>query len=167
MYLSPRLLVWPKRSSPPLEFRRGVISGQTANSRPNRNREGSTTVSAMALAPMTPTPGTVVNKRLTRLCRYHLARHTSISLPIVPFSWSTIDCRIQRTTSGSRSFLMSNCLRQDLDMPETLRCNDAEFGHVSAQWIEQHRSLPDQKAARPMQHQHGLLLGALHRHEPH
>ena len=24
-------------------------------------------------------------------------------------------------------------------MPETLRCNDAEFGHVSAQCIDQHR----------------------------
>jgi hypothetical protein len=83
----------------------GVIPGQAANSRPDRNREGSTTVSAMALVPMTPTPGTVANKRLTRLCRCHLARHTSISrtLAIVPCSWSTIVCRIQRASSGSRS----------------------------------------------------------------
>ena len=68
MYLSPRLLVRPKRSLPPLEFCRGVIPSQAANSRPDRNREGSATVTAIALAPIMPTPGTVANKRLTRFC---------------------------------------------------------------------------------------------------
>ena len=52
-------------------------------------------------------------------------------------------------------------------MPQTLRRNDAEFGHMSAQGIDQHRALPDQKTARSMQHQHRLLLGVLYRHEPH
>jgi hypothetical protein len=52
-------------------------------------------------------------------------------------------------------------------MPQTLRCNDAEFGHVSAQGIDQHRALPNQQAARPMQHQHRLLLDVLDWHEPH
>jgi hypothetical protein len=33
---------------------------------------------------------------------------------------------------------MHNCLGQDLDMPQTLRRNEAEFGHVSAQCIDQH-----------------------------
>jgi hypothetical protein len=46
-------------------------------------------------------------------------------------------------------------------MPGTLRSNDAEFGHVSAQRIDQHRALPDQKTTRPIQHQHRLLLGTL------
>ena len=46
-------------------------------------------------------------------------------------------------------------------MPQTLRCDDAEFGHVSTQCVDQHRALPDQKAARPMQHRQGLLLGVL------
>src|SRR5215213_8366389 len=59
MYLSPRLLVRPKRSLPPLEFCRGVIPSQAANSRPDRNTEGSATVAAIALAPMMPIPGTV------------------------------------------------------------------------------------------------------------
>ena len=60
---------------------------------------------------MTPTPGTVVNKRLTRLCRYHLARHTSISLPIVPFS--LVHDRLQDPARDLREplFLMSNCMR--------------------------------------------------------
>ena len=52
-------------------------------------------------------------------------------------------------------------------MSETLRRNDAEFGHVSAQCIDQHCALPDQKTARPMQHQYGLLFGVLHWHKPH
>ena len=52
-------------------------------------------------------------------------------------------------------------------MPQTLRCNDAEFGQVSAQRVDQHRALPDQETARPAQHQHRLLFGVLYRHEPH
>jgi Transposase len=44
--------VRPKRSLPPLEFCRGVIPSQAANSRPDRNREGSATVAAIALAPL-------------------------------------------------------------------------------------------------------------------
>src|SRR5262252_434287 len=48
IYLSPRLLVRPSRSLPPLEFCRGVIPSQAANSRPERNSEGSATVAAIA-----------------------------------------------------------------------------------------------------------------------
>ena len=51
MYLSPRLLVPPNRSLPPLQFCRGVILIQAANSRPDLNKDGSATVAAMALAP--------------------------------------------------------------------------------------------------------------------
>src|SRR5215469_7877510 len=58
IYLSPRLLVRPSRSLPPLEFCRGVIPSQAANSRPDRNSDGSATVAAIALAPMMPIPGT-------------------------------------------------------------------------------------------------------------
>jgi muconolactone delta-isomerase len=38
-------------SLPPLEFCRGVIPSQAANSRPDLNKDGSATVAAMALAP--------------------------------------------------------------------------------------------------------------------
>src|SRR5215472_7480367 len=119
MYLSPRLLVRPKRSLPPLEFCRGVIPSQAANSRPNRNREGSATVAAIALAPMMPTPGTVASNRLIRLCRCHLARR--------PFDLSDSDhCAVQlvddRLQDRARELrkpllLMGNCLGQDLGMP--------------------------------------------------
>src|SRR5215469_15246507 len=56
MYLLPRLPVRPNLSLPPLEFCRGVIPSQAANSRPDRNNEGLGTVAAIALAPMMPTP---------------------------------------------------------------------------------------------------------------
>ena len=61
----------------------------------------------------------------------------------------------------------SNFFRQQFDMPETLRCSDAELGHVGAQRIDQHGALPDQQVACTMQHQNRLLLRVLHRHEPH
>ena len=55
------------------EFCRGVIPSQAANSRPDRNRDGSVTVAAIALAPMMPMPGMVASNWLTWLCRCHLA----------------------------------------------------------------------------------------------
>jgi transketolase len=67
MYLSPGLLVPSKRSLPPLEFCRGVMPSQAANSRPDRNREGRATVAAMALAPMMPTPGAVAGNTILPL----------------------------------------------------------------------------------------------------
>jgi hypothetical protein len=118
----------PKRFSPPLEFCRGVIPGHVSNSRPERNTDGSATVAAIALAPMMPIAGTLGSKQLTRLCRCHLARRPSISriLAIVPFSCSTIVCKIDRARELREPLLsMSNCLGQYLDAPQTLRCNDA------------------------------------------
>jgi hypothetical protein len=141
MYLSPRLLVRPKRSLPPLEFCRGIMPSQAANSRPDRNREGSATVAAMALAPMMPTPGTVASNRLTRLSRCRLTKRTSISRTPWPSCHSSGPQSSVGSTRELREslLLMSNCLRQALDVPETLRCDDAEFGQVSAQCIDQHQ----------------------------
>jgi hypothetical protein len=63
-----------------------------------------------------------------------------------------VDNRLQDRARELREplLLMRNGLGQDLDMPQTLRRNDAEFGHVSPQCIDEHRALPDQKTARPM-----------------
>src|SRR5262249_39826360 len=46
-------------------------------------------------------------------------------------------------------------------------CNEAEFGKVGSERIDQLRALADQKIPRSMQHQQGLLIGRLDRHEPH
>jgi hypothetical protein len=47
------------------------------------------------------------------------------------------------------------------DIAQPLGGDDTEVGEVSAQSIAQHRPLPNQQIPGPMQHQHGLLLGAL------
>ena len=69
------------------------MPSQAANSRPERNRLGSVTVAAIALAPMIPTPGTVASRRLTRLLPMPLASCASISriLATVSFNWATIE----------------------------------------------------------------------------
>jgi hypothetical protein len=84
MYLSPRLLVRPKRSLPPLEFCRSVMPSQTANSRPDRNREGSATVAAMALAPMMPTLGAVAGNTIVPLGVDRFGQSGDIPDPIAP-----------------------------------------------------------------------------------
>jgi hypothetical protein len=118
--LSPRLLVLPNRSLPPLECCRGVIPSLAANSRPDLNKCGSVTVAATALAPMMPTPGTVANRWLTWLCRCHRARRFSIS----------------RAPGLEAAPFMSNYLCQILDIAQTLRCDDPtakpKVGHSAA-----------------------------------
>src|ERR1700757_4720966 len=47
------------------------------------------------------------------------------------------------------------------------RRDDAELGHMPADRVRQHRSLTNQKLPAAMQHQAGLLLFGLGRHEPH
>ncbi len=56
-------------------------------------------------------------------------------------------------------FVVRNCFCQDLDVSETLRRDDAEFGHVSAQGIDQHRALPDQQATRSIRPRVRRLAG--------
>jgi len=144
--LSPRLLVRSNRSLPPLEFCRGVFPSQAANSRPDRNREGSRTVAAM-LAP--------VNANT----RYDRQQTADPALPM-PSGEAPLDLPDLAVLPFSCS---NNCLQD----PETLWRNNAEFGHLSPQCIDQHRPLPDQQPASSMQHQNGLLLNVLYRYEPH
>jgi hypothetical protein len=42
-----------------------------------------------------------------------------------------------------------------------------ELGEVAAERVHQRRSLTDQEVAAPVQHQYGLLVDALDRHEAH
>ena len=48
-----------------------------------------------------------------------------------------------------------------------MRGNQSELGQVRAYCIDQLRALAHQQIARPVQHQHGLLIGGLDGHEPH
>src|SRR5271154_4729188 len=45
--------------------------------------------------------------------------------------------------------------------------NEAELGKVGSERVDQLGALTDQKIPRSMQHQYGLLIGRLDRHEPH
>src|SRR4029078_744190 len=45
--------------------------------------------------------------------------------------------------------------------------NEAELGKVGSECVDQLRALTDQKIPRSMQHEQGLLIGRLDRHEPH
>ena len=59
MYPSPCLLIPPSRSLPPLLCDFGVSPSQAANWRPDRNKIGSGTLAAIALAVIGPMPGIV------------------------------------------------------------------------------------------------------------
>ena len=50
---------------------------------------------------------------------------------------------------------------------DPLWSDDAQLGHVPTKRIHQHGPLAHQQVARPVQHQHRLLLGRLDRHEAH
>src|SRR5262249_12522408 len=63
--------------------------------------------------------------------------------------------------------LISDDLEQLCRAIAALRGDDAEFGHVPADGIRQHRSLTNQKLPAAMQHQARLLLFGFRRHEPH
>ena len=57
--------------------------------------------------------------------------------------------------------------QQFLDPVDALGRDQAELREMSAQRIDGHGSLVDQKFPSLVQHQHGLLIRALDRHEPH
>lgn len=65
MYRSPRFEMRPSLSLPPLEWLLGVRPSQAANSRPERNTDGSGTVLAIAMAVIGPTPGIEARRRLS------------------------------------------------------------------------------------------------------
>src|SRR5262249_26165434 len=54
----------PSRSLPPVECCRGTSPIHAAKSRPDLKALGSVTVEAMAVAPITPIPGTVSRRQL-------------------------------------------------------------------------------------------------------
>ena len=62
-------LMPPSRSLPPVECCRGTSPIHAAKSRPDLKVLGSVTVEAMAVAPITPIPGTVSRRQLISLAR--------------------------------------------------------------------------------------------------
>src|SRR5271170_644751 len=68
-YRSPRLLILPSRSLPPLEFCLGTRPIQAEKSLPDRNIFGSATLATRAVANVGPTPGISSSRRLASLDR--------------------------------------------------------------------------------------------------
>src|SRR5450631_1972033 len=52
-------------------------------------------------------------------------------------------------------------------MPDALRDHDLELGKMRPERVRQHPLLPDQQRPRAVQHENGLLIGALDRDKPH
>src|ERR1700691_5601952 len=74
----------------------------------------------------------------------------------------------RRLTGGLRKALIR--LRQSeqvLDPVDALGGDQAELREMAAQRVHGHGPLLDHQGAGLMQHQHGLLVGALDRNEPH
>src|SRR5262247_2198490 len=65
----PCLEMLPSRSLPPVECCRGTSPIHAAKSRPDLKLLGSVTVEAIAVAPITPIPGTVSRRQLISLTR--------------------------------------------------------------------------------------------------
>lgn len=65
------------------------------------------------------------------------------------------------------SILVFNESDQRADTGNALARHHPELSQVAPQGIHQHGPLADQKLTDPMQHQHTLLLLALHRNEAH
>src|SRR5262249_59652712 len=63
--------------------------------------------------------------------------------------------------------LIANNLQQFSRAVAALGRDDAEFGHMPADRIRQHRALPDQQLSGPVQHQASLLFLRLDRNKPH
>ena len=110
-YRSPCLVMPPSLFLPPDEFCLGVKPSQAANSRPDRNVDGSGMVAANAVAVIGPMPGTVASKRQIVLFLWISANRASM-LSICWFNASSCPMRASRAkhASSGRSFLNSSNL---------------------------------------------------------
>src|SRR4051812_43656923 len=155
------------RSLPPLECCRGTSPSHAANWRPFLNADGSGTVAAIAEAVIGPMPGIVARLQLASsdLCQARIRRSsTSICLSHSSI-WSAICQRARRANSGTS--VLSRPVMSSL----TLRRPCAATIPNSARWarmaLTSIGALAHQQIAGPMQHQDGLLLFVLDRHEYH
>ena len=128
----------------------------------------SVTVATIAEAVIGPTPGMVASRRLASLslCQARIAASTSVTRCPAP------QLRSQPPKACRASVGRSSCPRPAAPPPGPPRArslwrDNAQLRHMAAQGVHQHGPLPHQQVARPVQHQHRLLLGGLDRHEPH
>src|SRR3954447_8687319 len=150
------------RSLPPLEFCRGTSPSHAANWRPFLKADGLETEAAIAEAVIEPMPGIVARLQLASsdLCQARICRSsTSIRLSHSSI-WSSAICQ-----SAARANTGTSALSRPVMSSLTLRSDDAEFGKMSTYGVDQHGALAHQQITCPVQHQNGLLLFILDRHE--
>src|ERR1700729_2227407 len=113
---SPRLLILPSRSLPPLELCLGTRPIQAEKSLPDRNIFGSATLATRAVANAGPTPGISSSRRLSSLdrCQALIIRSNCRIRAFSIRNWAPRAATPARATSGNRlSFVSaatpSNC----------------------------------------------------------
>src|SRR6266850_2136433 len=122
----------PSRSLPPAECCRGTSPIHAAKSRPDLKSLGSVTVEAMAVAPITPIPGTVSRRQLMSLATM-MGVNGAIQRPDLQFqSRELIDNGLQRLFHGKwKSFTITFVGDDRGKLRETVascRRNEAELG---------------------------------------
>jgi hypothetical protein len=101
---SPRLLILPSLSLPPLEFCLGTNPIQAEKSRPDRKALGSATLETSAVAKTGPTPGISSSRRLVSLdrCQALIIRSNSRIYAFSIRNWSPRAATHARATSSNR-----------------------------------------------------------------
>src|SRR5437762_8717336 len=158
----------PSFSLPPLEFCLGVSPNHAAKSRPVLNTLGSGTLDAITDAISTPMPGISSSRRLVGFCLCALA----ISSPTASIDWSrpsrcwarpaTADLAICGSSASDCASAKSSSTRP---MPlATMMPNSARWPRSALTLMV--RCLTNISRGL-VQHQHGLLIRTLDRHETH
>jgi hypothetical protein len=101
---SPRLLMLPSLSLPPLEFCFGTSPIQAEKSLPDRNAFGSAMLATRAVANAGPTPGMSSSRRLASLdrCQALIIQSNSRICAFSVCSWAPRAATQSRATSGNR-----------------------------------------------------------------
>src|SRR3954447_18432267 len=147
----------PSRSLPPVECCRGTSPIHAAKSRPDLKPPGSATVEAMAVAPITPIPGTVSRRQLhiigTMMRVNGAIQSSDLQFQSSELIDNSLKCLFHRRW---KSFVFT-LVRDDRaklreSFASSLR-NEAELGKVGSECVDQLRALTDQKIPRSMQHE--------------
>src|SRR5215471_15105870 len=137
----------PSRSLPPVECCRGTSPIHAAKSRPDLKVRGSVTVEAMAVAPITPIPGTV-SMRQAHIIGTMMGVNGAIQSPDLQIQRSElIDNSLQRLFQRRRKSFAITLVRDDLaKLRETFSSrlrNEPELGKMGSKRIDQLRALAD------------------------
>src|SRR6266542_3875810 len=163
-YRSPRLLMLPSFSLPPLEFCLGTSPIQAEKSLPDRKALGSPTLATRAVANAGPTPGISSSRLLASLdrCQAMIRRSNSRIWSFSVLSWVPRATRHARAISGMRLSLVSATILSNAStplrptgatMPNSARC--ARIALITAVCCRMNRCRVR------------WLLGGLDRHESH